>query len=268
MMSCFGYAAAQQTPPQAVTLTSNNGSIPGQQAASSQVPLSNPELKKGNTAVNPFTGVSKAEEVETKQIEDLKKQKEVSTQKLQLKRDELESMRIDIEKQKLEAAVNPPAPPVVKEPPKKAEPPKKVVIYPDASKNESPVLVGIVEVGSQKVAMFEHEGRALRANVGSIVGGKRIDDISQTSVKWGGQHLNVSYKKGYPTVVLNDSEGPAERSSKKNTQFGVPFSGQSSAQAQSTPSAAQTYPGTNIPVASKSSSPQPFGLLPPPPPSK
>lgn len=264
LVSIFGLSHAQTAPVQ--------GAAPAPAPVQAQVPMSNADLGAGAKDMNPYTGVSKAVEQSNRSLDDLKRQKDMSSQKLQLQRDELEALRIEVEKKKLADSINPPAPPVVKEPPKKIERPKPVVIYPEASKNEMPVLVGVVTSGGQRVAMFEHDGRPLRATVGSIIAGKRVEDISANNVRWGSQYLAIPAKKGYPTIALNDSEGPLERKkSATNQAIGGNAAPSAVPTSSSSVSPGATLPGTNIPMITPKGASNPsniFGLLPPPPPGQ
>ena len=265
LSSLFNVAYAQNTPATSVVLQPNAGTAPVAPVTTPGnliVPLSAPTLKAGSENINPFTGVSKENEIDAKTLNTLKQQKEVSSQKLQLKRDELENLRIDLEKRKLGEALNPIVPEPVKPVVQKKPKPLPVVIYPSASKNETPVLVGVITAGGQQVAMFEHDGKAIRATVGSTVGGKVLADISANSVKLGDTYLGIPGKKGYPTIALNDKEGPLERGAKK---VSGPVSIPTSATPATSNASFSTVPGTNIP-----SSPQKanaFGMLPPPPPT-
>lgn len=272
LVSTFGIAHAQTT-----SLTTGTQQAPtAAQPATAQVPLSGSELKAGTPNMNPYTGVSKETEVASKVLDDLKRQKELSSQKLQLQRDELDALRIEVEKKKIYDTLNPPAPPKPPKEVKKIEKPKPVVIYPDASKNEQPVLVGVVTAAGQRVAMLEFDGRPLRATVGSTIAGKNIEDISANSVRWGGQYLNIPAKKGFATVVLNENEGPISRKKNAGNNANPGAQGgfqQTAAVAHdanvTSSSSTPTLPGTNIPMITPKGAGAPsgvFGLLPPPPP--
>ncbi len=278
LTTIMGVAHAQSAPAP-TTVNTPAPAVAATLPANAQVaPINNtttqtasPQATKPNE-VNPFTNTSKEGEMDQKAIDDLKRQKDMSASKLQLQRDELEALRIEVEKRKLQDTLNPPKVEPVKVAPVKKTKPLPQVIYPATSKNEIPVLVGVVTTGNQTVAMFEHDGKAIRATVGSTVGGQKVNEINANSVKLGDSYLNIPGKKGYPTVALNDSMGPAERKSAAATAGQAPIIANTTPQAVPVmaSSAQQTIPGTNVPLINPKgagSTTNVFGLLPPPPPS-
>ena len=202
------------------------------------------------TGANPFTGVTKAQSEIERSEEELKRLRQISNQKLALQRDELEALKIELDKKKVWDQLNPPKPviipveapkagapasgasaptnasakttsptsskgttakakttdtPVVaKVEPKPATPPQ--VIAPTPAKFETPQVVGIVDLGGQRVAMVKHDGQTLQATTGSIVAGKSISAIANNGIQWGGSFLKVSYSDGaVPGFVQTDT---------------------------------------------------------------
>lgn len=70
----------------------------------------NTELPPLATGSNPFTGVTKAQSEIDRNEADLKRLRTLSTQKLALQRDELEALRIELDKKKILDVLNPPKP--------------------------------------------------------------------------------------------------------------------------------------------------------------
>ena len=197
------------------------------------------------TGANPFTGVTKAQSEIERSEEELKRLRQISNQKLALQRDELEALKIELDKKKVWDQLNPPKPVIVpveapkvstssatgtpakttsptsskgttakakttdtpvvaKVEPKPATPPQ--VIAPTPAKFETPQVVGIVDLGGQRVAMVKHDGQTLQATTGSIVAGKSISAIANNGIQWGGSFLKVSYSDGaVPGFVQTDT---------------------------------------------------------------
>lgn len=65
------------------------------------------------TGANPFTGVTKAQSEIERSEEELKRLRQISNQKLALQRDELEALKIELDKKKVWDQLNPPKPVII-----------------------------------------------------------------------------------------------------------------------------------------------------------
>ena len=294
--------------------------------AAAPVALPNPA-----TGVNPFTGQQRSETELKKTQDQLKQMRTLSTERLALQRDELEALRIELDKKKVLSELNPPKPPEPVKPVEPAKSPEAVkaaagdkkdgdksekketaevkpakpktrvvrntrpaditptnmpnttvtaevkpstppqVIAPAPTKFEVPEVLGVMDIGGQRVAMMQFDGRTLQAQVGSIVGGQPVNGITPSGIQWGGQFVQVSTKSSVPSVVVTDvrqrsgSAGPAPMST---TPVAAPI-------ASSTPQQFNGYTPPNIqlnPTGVQRTSvgaTGPTGVLqlPPPPPS-
>lgn len=213
--------------------------------AAPTMPGSSSVLPPLPAGANPFTGVTKAQSEIERSEDDLKRLRQLSSQKLALQRDELEALKIELDKKKVWDQLNPPKPVIVpveapkasassatgtptkttsptsskgttakakttdtpvvaKVEPKPATPPQ--VIAPTPAKFETPQVVGIVDLGGQRIAMVKHDGQTLQATTGSIVAGKSISAIANNGIQWGGSFLKVSYSDGtVPGFVQTDT---------------------------------------------------------------
>ncbi len=80
------------------------------------------------------------------------------------------------------------------------------MIAPAPSKFETPQVVGIMDMGGQRIAMVKHDGQTLQATTGSIVAGKSISAIVNNGIQWGGSFLKVSHSDGaVPGFVQTDT---------------------------------------------------------------
>lgn len=192
--------------------------------------LSTQALPPLPTGANPFTGVTKAQSEIDRSEDELKRLRALSTQKLSLQRDELDALRIELDKKKILDALNPPKPveikaapvstaPVVKKAVVKAvvekpAPTPPQIIAPAATKYETPQVLGVIDVGGQKVAMVRFDGQTFRAASGSTVGGKPIANIEPNGVQWGSSFLTVSSTASAPPsfVMTDDRTDPKNRS--------------------------------------------------------
>ena len=171
------------------------------------------------TGANPFTGVTKAQTEIDRSEDELKRLRALSTQRLSLQRDELDALRIELDKKKILDALNPPKPVEIRVPtPAPAAAVKKVVvpvekpaptppqiIAPAAAKYETPQILGVIDIGGQKVAMMRFDGQTFRAASGSTVGGKAIGNIEPSGVQWGSSFLTVaSTTSAPPSFVMTD----------------------------------------------------------------
>ena len=89
--------------------------------AAAPVALPNPA-----TGVNPFTGQPRSETELKKTQDQLKHMRTLSTERLALQRDELEALRIELDKKKVLSELNPPKPPEPVKPPEPAKSPEAV----------------------------------------------------------------------------------------------------------------------------------------------
>jgi hypothetical protein len=166
--------------------------------------------QNARAGINPFTGQSRAEMDSKASTEQLKQAAELSKQRLQLQRDEVEALRIEVDRKKLMEQLNPPAPPVVAPPRKEKEAPKKkevipaVLIAPNPAKFETPELLGVVHSDNYRMAMLNFDGRQIQVKEGSTVGGRPIKSIGNNHVVWGNDSLYSTNKKSIPTVLLTD----------------------------------------------------------------
>lgn len=218
--------------------------------------------------VNPFNGKSKADETGERDLNALQLQSLISTQKLKLQQDELSALKIEADKRKVLDAMNPPAPvkpkaaPVIKKK-KEASPIEIVSISP--ARNAQPEVVGVVESGGRIVALVLHDGRSIRAQEGSVIGGKTVGRITNTSMQWGGEYLGVSSRQGPPTVIVTDDGKP-------KAVVQQPVSYAPSVLVPSAVSVPRVMPvlnptGANISSAGAASPSGVFGMPIPPPPS-
>lgn len=240
------------------------------------------------TGANPFTGVTKAQTEIDRNEEELKRLRGVSTQKLALQRDELEALRIELDKKKIMEALNPPKPveikvntaPVVR-PAKKlvAEKPLPTppqIIAPSAAKFEVPQVLGVIDVGGQKVAMVRFDGQTFRASSGSTVGGKLVANIEPNGIQWGPSFLTVaSSASAPPSIVITDDRTDPKNRVVGTQSMAMPSPTQSSPTQASSP--VQPYSGPSSPmtlapqgatrVTNGASGPTGVLQLPPPPPT-
>ena len=264
--------------------------------APAAVPQSLPPLPAG---ANPFTGVTKAQSEIDRSDEELKRLRGVSTQKLALQRDELEALRIEIDKKKLMDALNPPKPveikvitapgvvtapgavktPIAKKKPvvvvvvEKPAPTPPQIIAPSATKYEVPQVLGVIDIGGQKVAMLRFDGQTFRAASGSTVGGKPVANIEPNGVQWGSSFLTVaSTSNAPPSIIITDDRTDSKNRSSSVQPVAMPQMSQ-----VPTPSTIQPYSGPSSPVTfspqgatrSTNGASGPTGVLqlPPPPPT-
>lgn len=242
---------------------------------------------------NPFTGVTKAQTEIERSEDELKRLRSLSAQKLSLQRDELDALRIELDKKKILDALNPPKPPEVKvvpvgptpgtsatsatsgkkvvakaAPVEKPAPTPPQIIAPAATKFETPQVLGVIDIAGQKVAMMRFDGQNVRASSGSTVGGKPIASIEPNGVQWGNSFLSVSSTSNTPpSMVMTD-----DRTDPKNRSVSAP----QSAPIMQAP-VQQPYAGPAGPVSLSpqgatrmtNGAPGPTGVLqlPPPPPS-
>ena len=246
--------------------------------------LSTQALPPLPTGANPFTGVTKAQSEIDRSEDELKRLRALSTQKLSLQRDELDALRIELDKKKILDALNPPKPvviqapapaPVVKKAVVKVEKPAPTppqIIAPAAAKYETPQVLGVIDVGGQKVAMMRFDGQTFRAASGSTVGGKPVANIEPNGVQWGTSFLTVaSTASAPPSFVMTD-----DRTDPKNRVISAQTTASATPQVQPTATMAPTY-GPTAPVTfspqgatrSTSGASGPTGVLqlPPPPPT-
>lgn len=247
------------------------------------------------TGANPFTGVTKAQTEIERSENDLKRLRALSAQKLSLQRDELDALRIELDKKKILDALNPPKPVEIKvvptapvtpvsnpsskasaskvvakvTPVEKPAPTPPQIIAPAATKFETPQVLGVIDVAGQKVAMVKFDGQTFRVTNGSTVGGKPVASIEPSGVQWGGSFLTVASSSSTPpTMAMTD-----DRTDPKNRAVSAPIS------TAPQPSAVvnQPYMGPSAPVTispvgatrSTNGAAGPTGVLqlPPPPPS-
>ena len=255
------------------------------------------------TGANPFTGVTKAQTEIERSENDLKRLRALSAQKLSLQRDELDALRIELDKKKILDALNPPKPVEVKvvptgpvtpvsnapgaslsssgkttapkviakaEPVQKPAPTPPQIIAPAATKFEAPQVLGVIDIAGQKVAMVKFDGQTFRVMNGSTVGGKPVASIEPSGVQWGNSFLSVASATSIPpTMAMTD-----DRSDPKNRAISAPIS---AAPQAPQPVMAQPYMGPSSPVTispvgatrSTNGAAGPTGVLqlPPPPPS-
>lgn len=294
--------------------------------AATPVALPNPA-----TGVNPFTGQQRSETELKKTQDQLKQMRTLSTERLALQRDELEALRIELDKKKVLSELNPPKPPEPVKPVEPAKSPEAVkaaagdkkdgdksekketsevkpakpktrvvrntrpaditptnmpntavtaevkpstppqVIAPAPTKFEVPEVLGVMDIGGQRVAMMQFDGRTLQAQVGSIVGGQPVNGITPSGIQWGGQFVQVSTKSSVPSVVVTDvrqRSGSAGAAPMSTTPVAAPM-------ASSTPQQFNGYTPQNVqlnPTGVQRTSvgaTGPTGVLqlPPPPPS-
>ena len=245
--------------------------------------LSTQALPPLPTGANPFTGVTKAQSEIDRSEDEFKRLRALSTQKLSLQRDELDALRIELDKKKILDALNPPKPvviqapapaPVVKKAVVKVEKPAPTppqIIAPAAAKYETPQVLGVIDVGGQKVAMVRFDGQTFRAASGSTVGGKPIANIEPNGVQWGSSYLTVSSTASAPPscVMTDDRTDPKNRSVSAQPVASATPQVQPATMA---PSYGPTAPVTFSPqgaTRSTNGAPGPTGVLqlPPPPPS-
>ena len=257
-----------------------------------------PSLPAG---ANPFTGVTKAQSEMDRNEDELKRLRGLSTQKLALQRDELEALRIELDKKKILDALNPPKPveikvitaPVVVNTPgvvkarvaatkpavvvvvEKPAPTPPQIIAPSAAKYEAPQVLGVIDIGGQKVAMMRFDGQTFRAASGSTVGGKPVANIEPNGVQWGTSFLTVaSTSSAPPSIMLTDDRTDPKNRAVSVQPMAMPQAQMSQIQA---PPMIQPYSGPSSPLTL---SPQgatrttigasgPTGVLqlPPPPPT-
>lgn len=244
------------------------------------------------TGANPFTGVTKAQTEIERSEDELKRLRSLSAQKLSLQRDELDALRIELDKKKILDALNPPKPPEVKvvpvsptgtqgtsasaskkvvakaAPVEKPAPTPPQIIAPAATKFETPQVLGVIDIAGQKVAMMRFDGQTMRASSGSTIGGKPIASIEPNGVQWGNSFLSVSSTSSAPpSMVMTD-----DRTDPKNRAISV----QPTAPVVQAP-VQPSYGGPATPVSLSpqgatrltNGAPGPTGVLqlPPPPPS-
>lgn len=236
------------------------------------------QLKPSSTPANPFTGVTKEQELAGRSLADLQAQSMISQQKLKLMRDEIDALKLEVEKKKYLDQLNPPPPPKVSTPQSstpvvKKKPTKEVkpveIIWPKQSRNERPELIGVIEASGQKVALVQHDGKSLRAQEGSLVGGKAITQISSDAVQWGGEFISVSGRRGLPSVELTDTDSPKTKKQSPGQITTPPV--YNTPEAMNTSVGQRTAPVINPRGATSNSngSTNPSGILatlPPPPP--
>jgi hypothetical protein len=167
--------------------------------------------------VNPFSGRSKEDDAKERELSSLQMQSLISTQKLKLQQDELNALKIEADKHKLLETINPPAPikPKAekisqKRPTAKAlknESPVEIISSP-RERNALPDLVGIVESSGKMLGLVVYESRPMRVQEGSVIGGRIVGRITNTSLQWGTEFLRVSAKQGVPTVLITDEGHP------------------------------------------------------------
>jgi hypothetical protein len=220
--------------------------------------------------VNPFNGKSKVDESGERELGALQMQALISTQKLKLQQDELSALKIEADKRKVLDVMNPPAvvkpkaAPVVKKKKKEVAPIEIVAISPE--RNASPEVVGVVESGGRRVALVLHDGRSIRAQEGSIIGGRSVGKITNTSLQWGTEFLNVSSRQGPPMVVVTDEGKPKVQNTAQQPAVYAP-----SVVVPNASTAPRVMPvlnpvGANISSAGASNPSGVFGMpLPPPP---
>lgn len=294
--------------------------------AAAPVALPNPA-----TGVNPFTGQQRSETELKKTQDQLKQMRTLSTERLALQRDELEALRIELDKKKVLSELNPPKPPEPVKPVEPAKSPEAVkaatgdkkdgdksekkettevkpakpktrvvrntrpaditptnmpntmvtaevkpstppqVIAPAPTKFEVPEVLGVMDIGGQRVAMMQFDGRTLQAQVGSIVGGQPVNGITPSGIQWGGQFVQVSTKSSVPSVVVTDvrqrsgNAGPAPMST---TPVAAPMASTTPQQFNGyTPQNVQLNPTGVQRTSVGATGPTGVLQLPPPPPS-
>ncbi len=302
--------------------------------AAAPVALPNPA-----TGVNPFTGQPRSETELKKTQDQLKHMRTLSTERLALQRDELEALRIELDKKKVLSELNPPKPPEPVKPVEPAKSPEAVkaaagdkkdgdksdkkdgdksekketaevkpakpktrvvrnkrpaditptnmpnttvtaevkpstppqVIAPAPTKFEVPEVLGVMDIGGQRVAMMQFDGRTLQAQVGSIVGGQPVNGITPSGIQWGGQFVQVSTKSSVPSVVVTDvrqrsgNAGPAPMST---TPVAAPMASTTPQQFNGyTPQNVQLNPTGVQRTSVGATGPTGVLQLPPPPPS-
>ena len=246
--------------------------------------MSTPALPPLPTGANPFTGVTKAQSEIDRSEDELKRLRAVSTQKLSLQRDELEALRIELDKKKILDVLNPPKPvevkpapapapaPVVKKAIVKIEKPAPTppqIIAPAAAKFETPQVLGVIDVGGQKVAMMRFDGQTFRAASGSTVGGKTIANIEPSGVQWGTSFLTVASTASAPPsfVMTDDRTDPKNRPVTQSTAS-LPQVQAPMMQPSYGPAAPVTFSPQGA-TRSTNGAPGPTGVLqlPPPPPT-
>lgn len=246
--------------------------------------MSNQALPPLPVGANPFTGVTKAQSEIDRSEDELKRLRALSTQKLSLQRDELEALRIELDKKKIMDALNPPPPvpvlaPVVKKtvvkvekaPPPPPTPPQ--IIAPSAAKYETPQVLGVIDISGQKVAMMRFDGQMFRAASGSTVGGKSVGNIEPNGVQWGSSFLTVASSASAPpsVVMTDDRTDPKNRSVSPQPMAPQPMAPQVQppmVQPSFGPSAPITFSPQGA-TRSTNGAPGPTGVLqlPPPPPT-
>lgn len=246
-----------------------------------------PVLAPLPTGANPFTGVTKAQTAIDKSENELKRLRSLSTQNLSLQRDELEALRIELDKRKILNELNPPKPPpevrivpvattgekaaaravskaraAVVAPAPAPTPPQ--IIAPSASKYEPPQILGVIDIAGQKVAMVKFDNKTFRVASGAMVGGKPIGNIEPSGLQWGNSFLKVfSSDNAPPSFVITDEKVDRNRTAAAPS---APIAAQAPMY-NGSPTQVALYPqgATRQPMGS----PGPAGVLqlPPPPPS-
>lgn len=257
----------------ALQSTSSNG------PAAAPAPVqSSGNLKPSAASANPFTGVTKTQEADERSLTELQAQSLISQQKLKLQRDEIDALKLEVEKRKYIDQLNPPAPPkpapvqssapvVKKKQVKEVKP--AVIIGPSRTKNSRPEVVGVIETAGHKVALIQHDGKSLRAQVGSVVAGKPVTQISAENIQWGGEYISVSAGQDLATVELTDTESPKSRKQAAGNSVTRPQAPAPAAQAPTGPRQVPVINPRGATINSNGSTNPSgvFGNLPPPPPN-
>lgn len=212
--------------------------LPGAVGRSAPTPGNASGLPALPAGANPFTGVTKAQSEIERSEDELKRLRQISSQKLSLQRDELEALKIELDKKKVWDQLNPPKPVILpvdaaksgnttagktttagkstntktkndavvvaKVEPKAPTPPQ--VIAPTPAKFETPSVVGIVDMNGVRMAMVKYDGQTLQATTGSVIAGKSISAIANNGIQWGNAFLKVGYADGaVPGYAITDT---------------------------------------------------------------
>jgi len=172
------------------------------------------ELPPLPTGVNPFTGVTKAQTELQRSMEELKRLRELSSQNLTLQRDEIEALKMEIERRALLEQLRPtPKPaPVVATPPRRrvvapapATPPTPPqIITPRQSQFVAPEVLGVIDIGGQRVAMMRFDSQNFRVQTGSVVGGRPVSAIAANGIQWGNQFITIANGENVPKMSMTD----------------------------------------------------------------